>query len=285
MMAHVTTRSSDGESGDLRLGFGRFLGRVLAAADGPSIAVREVAARAAHPGVPRHTHDDAHFCLVVSGTVETATHNLRGRCGTSTLLFHPAGTTHEDQFLSPDGRCLMVSLEPSLIERLGAPSSLERSIALDDARIGFPGSRMRRELREPGGCSQISMENLTLEMVGAVLARAERSAARRPAWLPRAVEFLRDGATDPVRVADVAQAVGVHPVHLARVFRRHLGLSPGEYLRRVRVHAAMERIERTADSLALIAFQSGFCDQSELTKAFRREMGTTPAAFRHAVRR
>lgn len=271
--------------GVLRLGFGQFLGRVVLGADGTGIAVREVAARPGFRSVPRHTHEHAHFCLVVSGSFETTTHNLQGGCRTATLLFHPAGTTHEDRFLSPTGCCLTISLGPGVIERLAAPRLSPRSIAFDDAEIGFPASRMRRELRSPDPLSAISMEGLALEMIARALARVERSDARPPAWLAHAVAFLSEAATDSVRVADVAEAAGVHPVHLARVFRRHLGLSPGEYLRRARVRAAMELVERTTEPLATIAIRSGFCDQSELTKAFRRELGTTPAAFRQAVRR
>lgn len=270
--------------GAARLDFGEFLGRTLHSTQGTALAVREMAG---HPpgGVPRHTHDHAHFCLVVSGPYQTATRNFTGQCDGWALLYHPAGTTHEDRFLGPGGRSLMVSLGADLLEALGNPRLSKESLTVDDAEVGFPGSRMRRELRVPDRLSMLTLEGLALEMIGCVLARAERSEARRPRWLTRAVAFLRESATDPARVVDVANVVGVHPVHLARVFRRHLGLSPGEYLRRVRVREAMRLAERTPQPLATIAVRAGFCDQSEMTKAFRRELDTTPGAYRRAVRR
>lgn len=267
----------------LRLGFGQFLGRVQLGLESDGIAVRELAARPAHRGVPRHTHEHAHFCLVLSGVFETTTHNLEGRCGAAMLLFHPAGTTHEDRYLSPTGRCLTISFGPDVLERFGLPRLPGRSVALHDARIGFPGSRMRRELRAPDSFTEITLEGLTLEMVGRVQTCVERCGSRRPAWLARAVAFLRECATEPARVSDVAEEAGVHPVHLARVFRKHLGLSPGEYLRRARVQAAMELVEQTSGPLATIALRAGFCDQSALTRAFGRELGTTPAAYRRAL--
>lgn len=178
---------------------------------------------------------------------------------------------------------MMISLAPGMIGQFGVPRLSERSIALDDAELGFPGSRIRHELRTPDAFSALSMEGLVLEMIGRVQARADRSDRQRPDWLTRAVAFLLEGATDPARVADVAEVVGVHPVHLARVFRRHLGLSPGEYLRRARVQTAMSLIESTREPLATVALRAGFCDQSELTKAFRRELGTTPGAYRRGV--
>lgn len=280
---HMTDSTNLDES-VRRLDFGEFFGCVLHSAQGADLAVREVA-DLPPAGVPRHTHDHAHFCLVVSGRYQTVTRNFAGQCSRLALLYHPAGTTHEDQFLGASGRSLMVSLGPDLLDAIGDPQLSRESIALDDAEIGFPASRLRRELLVPDGLSVLSMEGLTLEMIDRVLARAERSDATSPQWLSRAIEYLRESATDPARVVDVAKAAGVHPVHLARVFRQHLGLSPGEYLRRVRVREALGLIERTAQPLATIAIRSGFCDQSEMTKVFRRELDTTPGAYRRAIRR
>ena len=76
--------------------------------------------------------------------------------------------------------------------------------------------------------------------------------------------------------------MGVHPVHLARVFRSCLGVSPVEYLRKIRVRKAIEMMG-SAEGLATIAVRAGFFDQSELTKSFRREVGATPAAVRRII--
>lgn len=260
-----------------RLDFGEFYGRILHSAQGTDVAVREIADLPLG-SVPRHAHDHAHFCLVISGHYQTATRNFTGQCHARALLYHPADTTHEDRFLDTGGRTLMVSLGADLLEALGDPRLSRESIALDDAGIGFPGSRLRRELRATDQLSLLSMEGLALEMISCVLARADRSDARRPRWLSRAVGFLRESATAPARVVDVANAVGVHPVHLARVFRRLLGLSPGEYLRRVRVREAMGRIERTAQPHATIAIRCGFCDQSEMAPV-GATVATSPGAF------
>ena len=280
----MTARFDAAGAADIRLGLGQFFGHVLRGAEADGIVVREAAARPTHRSVPRHTHQHAHFCLVLSGTFETTAYNFRGRCGCATLLFHPAGTTHADQFRSQAGRFVTVSLAPEFLEKVDVPRLPEHSIALDDVEIGFPGARLRRELHIADSLSPPSTEGLTIELIGRLLARTERADSRRPAWLARALAFLRDRATDSVRVVDVAHAADVHPVHLARVFRRHLGLSPSEYLRRERVRAAMSLVEQTAEPLAAIAVSSGFGDQSELTKAFRRELGITPAVYRRVVR-
>lgn len=268
-----------------RLGFGRFLGRVVFATDATGIAVREIAARPTHRETPRHTHHQAHFFLVVSGAYEATADRSQHEFGSGALLFHPAGTTHRDHFVSATGCCLTLSIGPEFLETSASSRLSERPLALQDDELGFPANRIRRELRSPDSFSDVTVEGLALELIGSAVAREERHDARRPPWLKRAIAFLRESAAEPVKVRDVAAEVDVHPVHLARVFRHHLGLSPGEYLRRSRVREAMELLERTPEPLATIAFRSGFCDQSHLTAAFRRELGTTPAAHRRLVRR
>jgi AraC family transcriptional regulator len=81
-------------------------------------------------------------------------------------------------------------------------------------------------------------------------------------------------------VAEIARAVGVHPVHLARAFRRFFGCSPAHYLRRVRIERAARMIRSSSHPLAEIAATCGFVDQSHLTRAFTRSLGTSPAAYR-----
>lgn len=70
----------------------------------------------------------------------------------------------------------------------------------------------------------------------------------------------------------------------ARVFRRYYGMTPGEYVRRLRLEWALERIQRTAVPLASIALECGFADQSHLTRAFRQRFGLASSRFRRKPR-
>jgi AraC family transcriptional regulator len=267
-----------------RLGLGQFYGDIVAGFDAGGVSVREVEG-IPETGVPRHTHEDAHFCLIVRGEYETTSRSRQLTCRRSTLLFHPAGTTHEDRLRSRRGACLMVSLEQTYLHAHALSRLPARSIVLDDAEIGFAGHRIRRELHEMPAFPHFGLDALALELVAHLFPAAARLEQRVPGWLPAAREFVRRSATAPASVRDVAASVGVHPVHLARAFRRHLGLSPAEYLRRVRVARALRLIEESADPLSLIAIRCGFGDQSEMTKAIRREAGSTPGACRRALRR
>jgi AraC family transcriptional regulator len=76
----------------------------------------------------------------------------------------------------------------------------------------------------------------------------------------------------------------VHPVTLARAFRRSFGCTVGEYLRRLRIERATEQLAGGDTPLAEIALAAGFADQSHFSNVFRRRTGMSPSAFRRAAR-
>ena len=77
----------------------------------------------------------------------------------------------------------------------------------------------------------------------------------------------------------------MHPVHLARVFRRHRGESVGAYVRRLKVQRVFEQLAEGERSLAEIAFDAGFTDQSHLTRVVGKVTGQPPGALRRLLRR
>jgi len=108
-------------------------------------------------------------------------------------------------------------------------------------------------------------------------------AARPAAWLHHAIEHLRATCDQAHSLTRLAECAGVHPVYFARVFRRWTGMSVGEYLRRCRVDRAVSALAKNEAGAAALAQRLGFSDQSHFTRAFRRETGTTPAAFRRST--
>jgi AraC-like DNA-binding protein len=79
-------------------------------------------------------------------------------------------------------------------------------------------------------------------------------------------------------LAELSREAGVGPRHLERLFTRQVGVPLGEYLLDRRVRLAVARI-RAGDGLALAALAAGFCDQSHLTRQFRRRLGASPGRW------
>ena len=114
-------------------------------------------------------------------------------------------------------------------------------------------------------------------------ASRERGSAR-PAWLDRAEDCLRAGLSRSWTLEALSREVEVEPTRLVRAFRRHLDTTPADYLRHLRVDEARQLLLDTERPVADIALETGFTDQSHLTRVFRRSLGETPAALRRRFR-
>lgn len=98
--------------------------------------------------------------------------------------------------------------------------------------------------------------------------------------ISRAVEHIRQHHCDPIRVADLAQQVGLSERQLQRKFREAFRMSVQEFVLKARLQAAANVLLKSSRSLADIAVEFGFCDQSAFTHQFRKNIGLTPLKFR-----
>ena len=85
---------------------------------------------------------------------------------------------------------------------------------------------------------------------------------------------------DERRLAEAARELGVHPIHLSRVFRKKYGCTMGDYVNRLRVQFACSEMSRGWPALDDLALAAGFADQSHMGRVFKGTVGETPARFR-----
>lgn len=100
----------------------------------------------------------------------------------------------------------------------------------------------------------------------------------------RACAMLAASPGDTHRLHDVAFALGVSPFFLARVFRAQVGVSPHQYLLRLRLGIALERLASGERNLSALAVSLGFATHSHFTAAFTRAYGTSPRDVRATLR-
>ena len=77
----------------------------------------------------------------------------------------------------------------------------------------------------------------------------------------------------------MAEAAGVSPFHFVRLFRRHFGLTPYQYVIRARLRHAILLLRETSMPVTDIAYEVGFGDLSNFVRTFRHHVGCTPGAF------
>ncbi|MEY4544844.1 MAG: hypothetical protein RL685_1039 [Pseudomonadota bacterium] len=96
----------------------------------------------------------------------------------------------------------------------------------------------------------------------------------------QALQYIEANLTAPLRVADLAQAANCSPKQLSRAFRERKGKLPHAYVIEKRVERAVSLIAAGELNLSQVALVVGFADQSQMTKMFRKVLGTTPARLR-----
>jgi transcriptional regulator GlxA family with amidase domain len=143
--------------------------------------------------------------------------------------------------------------------------------------------RLYREFLARAGAAESAVEALLYELCAHVAKRAPDD-FREPAWLPGVDAMVRERFRGPLDLIAVASSVGVHAAHLCRTFRRFRGRTISDFMLGVRVQHVCRRLTESDDSLASIAMESGFTDQSHMTRIFKRITGYAPGAHRRRER-
>jgi AraC-like DNA-binding protein len=105
-------------------------------------------------------------------------------------------------------------------------------------------------------------------------------AGLRDRFVGRALALLHENPGHPWTVDELAERVGLSRSSLAQRFSDLLGQAPIQYLTRWRLTIAAQRLRNEHASLARIAEDSGYDSEAAFNRAFKRALGTTPAAWR-----
>lgn len=100
-----------------------------------------------------------------------------------------------------------------------------------------------------------------------------------PLELAPAEELLSAAPQTALNVRGLAEACGMHPNKFIREFKRHHGMTPGDYLQDKRVNGARRLIGMGA-ALSEAALEMGFADQAHLQRAFKARHAMTPGRYR-----
>lgn len=242
---------------------------------------------AANTKVPKHSHEQAVFCIALKGTCAEVYGSELREYQPLTVQFLPPNETHSLDFSSAEMRAFSIEIAPQWLDR-----TREYSLLLDNSVHSRGGLLSRlfmnlyKEFRQMDEASSLAIEGLGLEMFAEVSrCQVKVSDCKPPHWLAQTLELLREQFSERLTIAHIATSVGVHPVHLARGFRRFCRCTIGEYIRQLRIEQACRELCMSDASLAAIASAAGFSDQSHFSRTFKRFMEMTPAQYRTAFSR
>jgi AraC family transcriptional regulator len=198
------------------------------------------------------------------------------------LFFRPAGEIHANRSGRAGFHCLIAEVSDSWLAHIRDYATLPaQPFCLQNADLSWLSVRLYQECRLGIFASPLAIEGLMLE-IAAGLAPRQRvdPLGPNPVWLRRAREALHAHYHEPLRLSTVAAWVGIHPVHLAREFRKRHGCTVGQYVRRLRVESATRKLVESDSPLAVIAVEMGFANQAHFCRIFKFVTGMSPARYR-----
>ena len=221
---------------------------------------------------------------------------FEGTMSTGTVHVTEPGQTAEAEFFTP---CDFVHFQVAAgyFRDRQAVSSCELSAANEQAS---PGERSMRNLVVHDKLAAQLSRTLTVDLNGGdpfyaesvgrtILMRvlAQRPPAPRvgalPKWRMRRVrEHLVANVSEPISLADLADAAGLSRVHFATQFRVATGCRPHDYLFQHGIECAKQMLIETDTSLVEVALNVGFQTQSHFSTVFKRLAGDTPARWQRA---
>lgn len=135
---------------------------------------------------------------------------------------------------------------------------------------------------------RISIKALFLEFL-VLLGRAQvkelHNSTHRQEAIHRAIIYMEQNLTRKLTLADISRHANLNKNYFCEYFRSETGTSPWDYLIQLRIEKVKKLLSETDLPLSEIAQISGFCDQSYMSRAFRKVENVTPHNFRIAFRR
>jgi AraC family transcriptional regulator len=265
----------------LKLKAGEFYGETSQAVAASGFRFTEKA-YPTHLQIPKHSHELSHFCFVLSGNYQEKIERKVDERTPTNLVYYPPDTSHAEKHYS-NGKHFLVEIDAGNLNRIrDYGANLNEPLSMVNNESLWLAARMYREFCEKDVFSPLALESITTELlIFASRRQLNNNERKRPVWLEKIKEILRENYEETLTLNELADFVGVHPTHLARVFRQFERCTIGEYLRQIRVETARQKIINSKESLVEIALNTGFADQTHFTRTFKNVTGMTPTEFRN----
>jgi len=191
------------------------------------------------------------------------------------------GEMHANRIDRTGMRFFSIELSGIWLARTNGLELLRGPIQFGNGWLPWLAMRLYREFRSEDELSSLMIEGLALEMLASAARQLAQPSDKAALWLEQARNLIVERFQRPLTVGEVAELVQVHPVSLARAFRRTYHCTVGEYVRKLRIEFACQKLASSEEPLVEIALSSGFSEQSHFCRIFKRLTGLTPSQYRN----
>ncbi|HJU55129.1 MAG TPA: AraC family transcriptional regulator [Pyrinomonadaceae bacterium] len=236
---------------------------------------------------PPHVHEEYCVLIMLKGAEITVCRGASHVALPGDLAFMNPDEGHASR---SDGAVYrIIRIRPSLFSRIvfesagrdfGTPH-FDR-LVVDDASLFRLLLNLHLKLER--NISSLEQESEFVSTMGILVSRqlANHPAARPHGKEPRHIKTVRDYLkshyAENVSLSQLTSMTNLSPFYLLRVFHHQVGFPPHEYQTQVRIaHARKLLLE--GKPISHVALETGFCDQSHLSRNFKRIVGMTPGQF------
>jgi AraC-like DNA-binding protein len=226
---------------------------------------------------PLHQHTTHHqLILVLAGRLEVRMPERALTVGAGQAVWYPMNVPHQEKGGDTEPfQSIYVSFR-----RFRAFDAGNLPLVADD-RHGRMETLMRWMHDLSPSTSEADWTTIAALMRGVLheyIARATE--VENDVGIERVRRHVRKHLSDRMSLRDLASIAGLSPYHFIRRFTRVVGVTPGRFVRAARVEAARVLLRRTDLPLREIAARTGFPDEYELSRVFKRVTGATPTTVR-----
>jgi AraC-like DNA-binding protein len=93
---------------------------------------------------------------------------------------------------------------------------------------------------------------------------------------------MKKNLNSNISVQDIANIMQLTPEHLGRIFHKVMGISPHQYITRLKMEEAMFKLVNTNERMEQIADELGYSDAFHFSHVFTKFTGLSPAKYRQA---
>ena len=225
----------------------------------------------------KHVDGAPRISIIVRGKVKEDSSGKEEYAQSGSIVFKPGDLVHQNSFGVKGSRILSVIFKEDFFHQ-------KQDVKIHDWRwfhgmsAAYPAFEFARNLDHITNEEDLYEE--LVDLFAKLPPNLNMSSKDVPSWLAQVKEKMSDEYKKPLRTKDLAAGIGVHPVYLARAFRRYYGYSVKSFLQKTRLEHALQELSQGVKPLSQIALDAGFSDQSHLSRVFRSKLKMSPGNFR-----
>ncbi|MBE8728244.1 AraC family transcriptional regulator [Flavobacterium hungaricum] len=237
-----------------------------------------------HDTVDWHYHEKPYFTFILEGKVLEGNKNEIYQCTPGSLLFHNWDDAHYN--IKPPGytRGFHIEIEQNWLQQFDLSlDTLKGNIAVEIPYVKMLFYKLFTESKRNDDFTNTTIDTLLINSLQNIKCNNQKNYNSVPKWIKTIKEILHENKAGDLSLIQLSELLDIHPVHLSRYFPKYFGATLGEYNRKLKVEKSLSLLFHKNKSIAEIAYETNFSDQSHYIRCFKEQMGKTPLQYRKSL--